>query len=142
MRSSFHRCRCPNNHLFVSALIAVVIFLLFELTARIYDLYRDLPNIDIPIHFLAGIALGLAIYWFFTLTEVRKKKTFTLLLTILAAAIWETLETLEELVSENKPYLRDFFYWDGFWDIIVTLIGGVSSLLILHILRNRINLRR
>jgi len=136
VKEAFHRCKCPNNNLFIISLISIIFFLLVELVSRIYDLYRDVPMIDVPSHFFGGIALGLSIYWIFSLTLVKRKTTTTVFYTFIGASFWELMETLQDFLIYNPPYLQDFFFWDGFWDIIVTTLGGLSALIIIRIIKN------
>jgi len=136
-KEAMQRCMCPNNNLFVATLIAFIVFLLVELTGRIYDLYRTVPVIDIPAHFFAGIALGIGIYWIVSLTAVKRKKMVTLTWGIIAALVWEVFETLQEFVIYNPPYLRDIFFWDGFWDVIFTFLGVLGGLLVIYQLKNK-----
>jgi hypothetical protein len=131
---------CSNNHLLVITLVFVAVFLLGELVLRIYDLYRHEPLVDVPSHFFAGIAICLAALHVMTLTSSRWRKRASVLITLAAAVFWEILETLEELVVENPPYLRDIFFWDGFWDIIVTTLGGLFALVILAVIRRTTDL--
>jgi len=135
-----HCYKCPNNHLFITALLSLVFFLLLELTLRIYDLYRDAPLVDVPSHLFGGAAMAMGIYWVLSLTIVEKKKIATIVFTIIGAIIWEILETLQELLFYNPPYLMDFFFWDGFWDVIITTTGGLLALWFLGILRKMYNL--
>lgn len=130
-----NRCRCPNNGLFIVALVLLATFLTVEMVIRMYNLYFHEPMVDVPSHFFAGLAIGAGAAWVWSLNEVRRKKLATLGVTLVVAIIWEILETLQELVVENPPYLRDIFFWDGFSDIIVTVLGGVFSLLFIAIIR-------
>lgn len=136
------RIELPYNNLFISGLIFFIIFLLVELWARIYDLYNYWPSIDIPSHFFAGIATGTILLWIVSLSGVYRKKTFVLSFTLIVAGIWELLETLEEKITPFTvpPYLRDYFFWDGFWDIILTFLGGVASLFIISLLKEKTDL--
>lgn len=132
----FHdRCRCPNNNLFLLALVFLVGFLLVELTIRIYDLYRNAPYVDIPSHFFAGVAICVGAAWVLSLNAIRRKRLAALAITLLAALSWEVLETLQELVVENPPYMQDIFFWDGIGDVLVTLAGGLFGLFIVLSLR-------
>lgn len=135
-----HCYRCPNNNLFIIALISFILFLLVELTLRIYDLYRDIPLVDVPSHLFGGVAMAMGIYWILSLTGVKKKKITTMVFTLVGAIIWEIFETLQELLFYNPPHLQDFFFWDGFWDVIITITGGLLALGLLRILGKRYNL--
>jgi hypothetical protein len=130
-----NKCRCPNNGMFIVALVLLAAFLCIEMVIRMYNLYYHEPLVDVPSHFFAGLAIGAAAAWVWSLNEVRHKKLATLGVTLVIAIIWEILETLQELVVENPPYLKDIFFWDGFWDIIVTVLGGVFSLVFISIIR-------
>lgn len=125
----------PHNNLFIIALLSLIVFLALEVVIRSYNLYKEAPLVDIPSHFFAGIALATILYWIVSLTTLRKKKFVVIFFTFVGASIWEVMETLEELIIYNPPYLRDFFFWDGFWDIIVTLVGGVLAVVILHMFK-------
>ncbi|MBR9691593.1 hypothetical protein GOV06_02305 [Candidatus Woesearchaeota archaeon] len=131
------RCKFPHNELFFTALISLIIFLMMELFVRSFNLYKHLPFVDIPSHFFAGIALFIGIYWVLSLTAIIRKKTWAILLTFIASIFWEILETLEDLVLPNPSYLKDIFFWDGFWDIIVAIIGGLFGIGILYALKYR-----
>lgn len=135
-----HCYKCPNNNLFITALLSLVLFLLLELTLRIYDFYRDAPLVDILSHLFGGVAMAIGIYWVLSLTIVEKKKIATIVFTLIGAIIWEILETLQELLFYNPPYLMDFFFWDGFWDVIITTTGSLLALCFLGILGKRYNL--
>ena len=132
--------RYPNHRLFIVALISFIIFLLIELTARIYTIYKNFPPIDLATHFFGGIALGSAIYWVLSMTAVKRKKNKTILLTFTGAIIWEVMEKLQELVFINPPHNIDIFFYDGVSDIIVTVMGGIFALLLIDILKNKTNL--
>ena len=124
--------RCPNNELFTTALMALVVFLGVELFIRIYNLYKYIPLVDVPSHIFAGIALGTGFYWILSLNQVYRKQFTTVLFTFIGAVVWEALETLEQLVIENPPWMVDVFFWDGFWDIIITVIGGYIGLAVVN----------
>jgi len=127
-------CRCPNNGHFIIALILLIIFLLIELFLRIYNLYFHEPLVDVPSHFFAGMAIGAGVMWILALNEIRHKKLWTVFFTFVVAIVWEILETLEELIIPNPPYLQDIFFWDGFFDIVITVIGGIASLSFLYMI--------
>lgn len=134
------RCACPNNRLFILALTSIIIFLSVELIIRIYNMYRIAPLVDIPSHFFAGIALGTVFSWIISLNLLRMKATVVFVLTFISACLWELMETLEEMVVENPPHLKDFFFWDGVGDILVTTIGGGVSIVVIFLLREHTKL--
>ncbi|MFH1510605.1 MAG: hypothetical protein ABIF10_02850 [Candidatus Woesearchaeota archaeon] len=128
---SLKRCSCPNNSLFVFALVSWIWFLCFELFLRIYSLYRHAPLVDVPSHFFAGIAIFASALWYFSLTSVWNKRAWSFVVVLAAALLWEIFEKLQELVVYNPPFLVDVFFWDGFGDVLVTLTGGLAGLGIL-----------
>ena len=133
------RCRCPNNSLLIIALVLLIRFILFELGVRIYDLYLHLPPVDIPSHFLAGLAIAAGTYWITSLNRIRHKRSVVVGATFVVACIWEALETLDDMIANDPPHLQDLFFWDGFVDIIVTTLGGAALLLLIYLIRKRSN---
>ena len=113
-----------SKDLLIFALLMTISFLLLEVAARTYDLYLIMPTIDVPSHFLAGLALGSLAYWWLAKKGIKQKGTWAVFTAFVAAGLWEIIETTEEIFVYNPPYLRDFFFWDGFWDIIFTTLGG------------------
>ena len=135
LKGSVKKCKCPNNKLLIIALFSIILFLFLELLIRIYDLYRTAPSVDIASHFLGGIAAATTIYWLLSFTLIRNKELVTIILTLVLEAIAELIETLEELIVFNPPYLRDIFFWDGVGDIIVALVGAIFALGFLRFLK-------
>jgi hypothetical protein len=134
------RCKCPNNGLFIVALMLLVTFLFIEVVARSYNLYQTFPDIDVPSHFFAGMAICSGAFWIMSLNQIRRKKLAAVLCTFAAAIVWEILETIEEMVIPNSVYLRDIFFWDGFFDIFFTVLGGIFVFVFLYIIKRRTNL--
>ena len=134
------KCKCPNNGLFIAACFFLIVFLLAEITIRIFNLYKDMPVVDVPSHIFAGMAIGSGIYWITTLTKIKRKNLAALLFALLFAFFWEILETLQELVMYNPPYLVDLFFWDGVGDIVATFFGAVFALGVIYILKHETNL--
>ncbi|MEM4245209.1 MAG: hypothetical protein QXR60_03330 [Candidatus Nanoarchaeia archaeon] len=131
------RYRCPHNKLFITALTLLIAFLATELMFRIFGLYRTFPLVDVISHFLSGMTMAVAIYWILSLTKVRRKAAATIMYTFFAAIIWEVLETLEEMVIPNPPWLVDYWIWDGIFDITVTVFAGIVALDLLYILNKK-----
>ncbi len=124
------RLEVPNNNLFVIALIAWIVFLIDEVTLRIYDLYRDAPWVDKPSHFFAGAALAMLFLWITSLTSLKRKQSLAMILVIVAGFAWEVLEKFQETIFWNPPYLRDYFFWDGFFDVLTGVLGALAALFI------------
>ncbi len=129
----------PHNNLFISALLLWIVFLIFELFNRMFDLYAVAPWVDIPSHFLGGIAIGVTAFWVISLTLVKHKKRAAVYCTFLVAVIWEILESFEDYFITNPPWLKDYFFWDGFWDIVITIVGGVAAMSFLVMLKKKTN---
>jgi uncharacterized membrane protein YjdF len=115
-------------------------FLFIEVVARSYDLYRVFPNIDIISHFFAGMAICSGAFWVISLNKIRRKKIAAVICVFIATVIWEILETVEEIVIPNSVYFRDIFFWDGFFDIIFTVLGGVFVFAFLYLIKERTTL--
>lgn len=115
-----------RNRLFALSLSLLALFLFTESWIRELDLYRTFPSVDIPSHFIGGMATASTILWILSLTPIGERRILSIAFTFLVAVIWEIMETLQEMIIPDPPYLQDYFFWDGFWDIAVTVIGGVS----------------
>ena len=135
------KSRFPNNEVLIVGLIFIVFFLLIEVVLRMYNAYYHFPEVDIPSHIFAGMAILIAVYWILSVNRVKSKIIFSIFYTFIIAIVWEIIETLQELVIDNPPHLRDIFFWDGFFDIIFTIVGGLFGLVFLYILRRITNLK-
>jgi len=80
--------------------------------------------IDIPSHFFAGMAIASLAIWLLHFTKGKYCNSFVLISTLIVAVFWEIFEMVGEAFILDPPYLQDFFFWDGFWDVVITLIGG------------------
>ena len=113
-------------YLLIIALLLTAIFVSFELVLRIHDLYKPMYWVDIPSHFFAGMAIASLAIWLLHFTKGKYRNSFIMIATLLLALFWEVLEMVGEVLIPDPPYLQDFFFWDGFWDVIVTLLGGYA----------------
>jgi hypothetical protein len=139
------RNKCLHNEYLILALFLWIVALLVELTARVYDLYRILPDVDIISHFAAGIAIGAFLFWLFVRHNLDKKYNVNLYIaigSIVVSIVWEIIETVQEWFIYNPPYLRDIFFWDGFFDIIFALLGTFVFLVYINKKKNKINKKR
>lgn len=103
---------------------AVVAFVVFEGCIRLFGWYRTAPWVDVPSHFLSGAAVTGLIYLRVSGSRVRRRlRAMTGNLAI--ALVWEGLEKLDEVFTPDPPHLRDVFFWDGFWDVVFALVGGL-----------------
>ena len=135
--SRLQSCRCPNYSLFLTAVFLWIGFLCVELFIRTYNLYSDVPAVDIPSHFFSGIALFAIALWYFSLTGTSRKPILSLSFVLAAAIVWEILEKLQEFVVFNPPGLIDVFFWDGVKDILVTVVGALAGFMLLLYLRKK-----
>lgn len=145
MGTSASRSTASSNirsRLLIAALLGAVLFLSWETVVRTWDLYRTAPLVDLPGHFLAGVASTALAFWFFQRRRSRRNRTdkpymLAILASIVVAFIWEAIEKVQEVVSPDPAYLRDVFWWDGFWDVVASTVGAVLVFPILRWLRNR-----
>lgn len=132
-----------RSRLLIASLVLWVVFLAYETGVRTWDLYRHAPLVDLPGHFLAGMATSAIVYW--ALQRWRSKRRRTAMpygaaasITVVVALLWEAVEIIQERISPDPSYLRDVFWWDGFTDVIATAIGGVVVFPALRWLRDAV----
>ncbi len=131
----------PHSNLFILSLFLTIFFLAIELLARIQDLYIIWPPIDFITHFLGGMAMGSLVLWFYSLSNKNNRKILVMIWVLLLSIGWELIEMAEEAIfPETIPQLRDYFFWDGFFDIILALIGALVFFQILYFLKNKTRL--
>ncbi len=120
--------------LIILGLFLGVVFLSFELALRIYDLYAVAYWVDVPSHFFGGMAIASISIIFFYLIKTKKKNFWVTFSVFIISIIWEIMETIDEYINPDQPwYLKDFFIWDGFFDIIFTLAGGITFLVLFNL---------
>lgn len=121
----------PNSNLLFLSLFLFILFLVVEVTLRIWDLYKHIPMVDVPSHFFAGMAVGCLTYWIYLMTPAKHKNLMALFITIIISLIWELLEIVQEKLLPDPPHLSDFFFWDGVWDTVVAIIGATILLYVI-----------
>jgi uncharacterized membrane protein YjdF len=131
-----------RSRLLIAALLGAVVFLAWETSIRAWDLYRTAPLVDLPGHFLAGIASTALAFWYLQRRRSRRNRTdkpyvLAVIVSIVVALLWEAIETAQEVVSPDPAHLRDVFWWDGFWDVIASTVGAVVVFPLLRLLRKR-----
>jgi len=119
-----------NNLL--TATYAWILFLVYEVFIRAFDLYGPIPEVDIMGHFLAGIALGATFFWIGKKKKISWRNWFVVLGSVVISLLWEAAEMIEDRLIPNPEHLIDVFFWDGVSDVIIALIGTSLYLLIKH----------
>jgi len=104
-----------------------------------FNLFFYFPPIDIFLHFFSGMAFYFLFFWFmgFYTKKIKFRHLWSFALTFTFAIFWEIGEAIQELFVYNPPYLQDFFFWDGFFDIFWTLVASYVSFLIISKLRKK-----
>jgi uncharacterized membrane protein YjdF len=134
----------PNvrSRLLIAALLLWVVFLFHETTVRSWDLYRRLPIVDVPGHFLAGMATTALLYWILKRRRTRSPHRTAIIVAFLLALLWEATERLQEVVSPDPRWLRDVFWWDGFFDVVAAVVGSLVVFPLLRWLSGRLAIFR
>lgn len=134
--------RAPNirSRLLIAGLLGAIVFLSWETLVRTWDLYRTAPLVDLPGHFLSGLAVTALAYWFLLWFRARRgiggrPQAGAVLISFVVAMAWEGLEGIQEVVAPDPAHLRDVFFWDGFFDVIAALVGSVAVFPLLRWLR-------
>jgi len=106
-------------------LLIFFIFLLDYLAMQFYW-YSSIWYLDMLIHFLGGLWLGLALVWLFRIKEISFKSIFYLILgVLLIGVLWEIFEIIiDETITGNS-----FNILDTISDILFDLAGGSLALL-------------
>lgn len=124
--------------MFRLALATLLLWLLFlgvEVTARLEELYRTHPPVDLLIHFLSGWALAgtwiLFVRWRKGPVSRSRLRVIGVLGTLAVSVLWEIGEMVEERIRVNPPHLLDPFFWDGVTDLLVALVGAGMAVSVL-----------
>ena len=88
--------------------------------------YFSIWYFDMPMHFLGGFWVGLALIWLFPLEKIDFKFFIKIILGVLWISIlWEVFE----VILNNNTTLFPFNTLDTFSDICFDLSGGATALL-------------
>lgn len=87
--------------------------------------YSSIWYFDMPMHFLGGLWLGLALLWFFKIKDISLKSIFYLILgVLLIGVLWEVFEVIiDEIITGNL-----FNTSDTISDIFFDLAGGTFAI--------------
>ncbi|MDH3222895.1 MAG: hypothetical protein OEO23_04200 [Gemmatimonadota bacterium] len=108
-------------------------FMAVEGVIRALDLYRRAPWVDLPSHFLSGAAVTAILCVFLAGLGPGRRARSAMIGNAAVALAWEAAEAIDEVFTPDPPHLQDVFFWDGFWDVSLALVGG---LVVLRILRS------
>ena len=126
--------KVKHLEMIILGLFLAVVFISFELFLRIHDLYRVAYWVDVPSHLFGGMAVASLALMTLDLTKFRLRKTYSFFTVFFVSIMWEILETIDDYITPDQPlYLKDYFFWDGFFDIIFTLVGGITFLVIFNV---------
>lgn len=130
--------RNVHSRLLIASLMFGVIFLSYEVVLRSWDLYRTAPDVDLPGHFLSGMASCAFLYWLMRVLAATKPHRRAIALALAVALLWEAVEVVQEWIFPDPVWLHDYFWWDGFFDVVAALLGSFAAFPVLRWLRDRV----
>lgn len=107
--------------------LASLIFFIFLLNylAMKFHWYSSIWYLDMPMHFLGGVWLGLIFIWFFRLKEIDIKIILEIIFCVLFVGIlWEYFEYIVNIYTTQN----NFNILDTTSDILFDLSGGLFSI--------------
>ena len=107
-----------NPRLATITLVTIVCAFILDASARLLFWYETYPNIDIAIHFGWGVGMSLVLFLF---SKLRTRDVFEIM--IIGNLLFEFGEMWQDKILPQPAYMKDVFFWDGFFDIVVGLIG-------------------
>lgn len=122
----------------ILARLIVLIFILNYLGSK-FHLYVSIWYFDMPMHFLGGLFIGLALIWLLSYKDLSLglslKLIFKILFYVLLFGVsWEIFEILV-----NNTFAKDLFNTlDTFSDIFFDLAGGTFAIFYFFYLKNEI----
>lgn len=110
-----------NQNQFYFTIVSIITFFSVETIARMYDFYTIYPMYDLLSHFLFGCGFYsiLILFRYIKFNQFKKSLKYYFII----ALIWELLEIIGDKILITSDSMRDFFFWNGFNDIILGLIG-------------------
>jgi hypothetical protein len=122
----------------IIALLSLVGFI--HLLALSASLYFSFGWLDLVVHLLSGIAIGLTFLWLYmkqTLQDGQRKKFISVLLisitsTLLIAVAWEVFEFKTGII-----FASDNYAFDTATDILFTAFGGLAASLYVRAIMRR-----
>lgn len=108
------------------ALILVLPFILMEWYMRANGLYATMPYLDKPVHFLFGVGVAGIVYLIYS---KEHNPRLVLWWAFILSMIWEMMEIIGDQVIPQSAGMTDLFFFDGFFDIVVSVIGAYLTYL-------------
>ncbi len=100
--------------------------LLLNYLAMKFYWYSSIWYFDMPMHFLGGVWLGLALLWFLKIKEISLMLIFKMILGVLIIGVlWEIFEIILNNYTTQSP----FNSLDTISDIFFDLSGGCFAIL-------------
>lgn len=112
----------------LSTYLAFLILFIFAINyvAMKFYWYSAIWYFDMPMHFLGGFWLGLALIWFFSVREFSPKSILKIILgALLIGILWELFEILIDKSIAQNP----FNILDTISDMCFDLAGGGLSII-------------
>jgi len=115
--------------------LPIAVFAFHQLVARGFDAYNVFPLLDIPMHFLGGVAIGIFFWVLFdskescdsigNLTQLGHVIT-SILGVFLAVSVWEFAEWITDFIGMSHAQLS---IDDTMLDMFLGVCGGVLAIL-------------
>lgn len=103
-----------------------------EIFVRYNNFFLSHPWVDFPMHFLWGITFYLGFTRMFSLTHAWGFVGVTLW-----QALWEAGEEIGDVIIAQPAYMQDYFFWNGFLDTTMNLLGAVFAYGVLRYMQNK-----
>jgi len=120
--------------------VGLVVFLfaaILDGTARAIGWYATHTVIDVPIHFAWSMALAIILFLYF---ELDARDVFEVM--IIGNILFEVGEMIHDKIIPQPPHHIDIFFWDGFSDILIGMIGvTVGWIIFQHTIKQPLTLR-
>ncbi len=131
----------PHNGLLIFVLAMFVLLLVIDDLVRTFNVFFYWPPIDIPIHLISGMAVSAAFFWLFGFYDnIKNRKILSLFASFLTFVLWEIVEDIQEFFFVNPPHMLDYFFWDGFFDILWSFAGSIFVFWVLSAVRKKTSL--
>lgn len=115
----------PNYIWSLVILIAVLVGQIFAIDG----LYARMPLVDIPLHILGGLGIGLLIVALINskVIKIKSEKVSVIFVVLLAGVVWESIEVYYNITG-YAPGTK-MYYIDTTKDLVNDIIGSVLAIL-------------